>query len=383
MVEQGLLPRLGLAMLVASCARFVVAQSPSTPPAPAPQPVPNEASVAPVLVIANGKQFEPPEWHLSWTWTGEGDAKVFHPFIRYHMRSDAGEWKSVDELYPRASFRGSHHDSNGSCSGDPYWRVGSGSPIDFVGDVADWRVVGYPGIYKAEAHLRGFGNVWSNEFSITGADSSGQDLLAAQAATRSKLWIAFQESMSCVLSPGYGLSEARHQFHESLMASLPQAKPRGLFEESPLFLLGMRPPWEELRAADVLPASLRDRIELLRLLGVGGRVRYQAPAGSVAAAEAADWASRIAALAHKPGHVGRVARYQWLLYAKQANLGGCDLQFAAAADDPIMRGVAASCVVGVDEIGVLPGWRRMQTRGLSRPGPDSEVPTGPDRGPGR
>jgi len=233
--------------------------------------------------------------------------------------------------------------------------------------------------------LPGIGDVWSGEFSIASSAGAGSDP-ASPIVGNAEQSDAFKEVMRYRLIPSCGLPEADRRFRAEILRSLAERFPGDTTPRMSFWPLERQR--DVLSLASDLPLALRDRIELSRLLEVGRGLTFQPSEDLAVVAQAAEWASRIAAMGSKPGHVGRVARYQWLVYAKEAGLPGCEGQLAAARLDPMMRGIAASYLEGSERLAIFTDVVLVQQwSGLSSP--QTKVPeghstetTGPP-GPGR
>lgn len=357
-----------VALIVAGCA---LAQNQVSSGTPATSPDGAAPISTATLTVENGERLVGPEWHLNIAWAGERPFKVGHqPELCYFVRNQAGEWEDL-----RVSFAGSAfslYPMHSPASGTWHWVVDPGESIDFTGEVADWRVLGFPGTYKAKLTLPGIGDVWSDAFSIASSGDAGNDPTAPIVGDTEQS-DAFKEVMRYRLIPSCGLPEADRRLRAQILRELAgrfsgDTTPRMSFHA----LARQR---DKLSQAADLPTALRDRIELSRLLEVGRGLTFQPSEDLAVVAQAAEWASRIAAMGSKSGHVGRVARYQWLVYAKEAGLPGCEGQLAAARLDPMMRGIAASYLEGSERLAIFADVVLVQQwSGLSSP--RTKVPEG-------
>lgn len=320
-------------------------------PNEAPAIRPDGGAAAATLRVENGLRLEPPEWHLSIAWSGGSPLKTGQPHLQYFARNQAGEWQHVSAVFAGSDFSLYPSNRESMVSGMWCWVVDPGESIEFVGELADWRVIGFPGTYKALVRLPGLGDIWSEEFSIARSGSVEHEL-AGPLVGNAEESDALKSFMRHRLIPVSGLPESLRLLRVNVLGSDHAVSA----DDETARLLFVPGEWErrKLRSASGLPMAMHDRIELWRLLVVGRGMTFEASEDPRVVSQAAEWASKLAAMGTKPGHVGRVARYQWLVYAKQANVPGCDDLLAAARLDPMMRGVAASYMEGAVELGMFP-----------------------------
>lgn len=331
-------------------ALFVAAWLPAACLAPQQPTAPEPAPIAAVVTIDDAEQFCPTTCRFRIDVPGTCDDIVTQvPYVQFFREMPSGEWwHATGPPGGRNGYSASLLFSPAPNEGltQVRWRFRAGESTSFFGEVADWRVLGYPGTYQVRVQWAIEGAPFRNataEFEVRPAGDGGAALLAAQTA-QDEVWRAYQSFMSRGLvvaeissfrPPGYQApSPTALQFLQAVQGltvgscdPLLQAGslPEGLRERLDLFLL--KKPWIE---ANVMSDAVERTQALRRVLSL-----YM------------DFGTR-------PGFAGAFARLQALVLTKSCGTKTeFDAAFASALQDRDLLDLGLSYPEAMQAVGLL------------------------------
>jgi hypothetical protein len=256
------------------------------------------------LHVADTDRFSPTYWRLRASRpVGGQDSLASEGYIRFFHVGGIRDGREVEGELADSMGRAGPGIAGVVTCGEPkkMWRCEAGASVEFMGEVADWRVLGYPGRYRAVV-----GDA-SAEFEVRPGGPQEGALLAAM-QLRNAVWVAYIDFLNGKI-PASALEPIA-------VPALPiRVSGTAAARDFALQLLDQPShPAVVLGACAQLPSGLQQRLALMRALGEY-RATLAGPGGAEQTDRLASLRSAIEAFGSSGGYIGAFSRFQVLLFS--------------------------------------------------------------------